>query len=230
MARIVKTAEVRRSEILDAAGRLFIRHGYDATSVQMILDELRLSKGAFYHHFESKEQVMEELAQRFVEEMFGRLAPLADRRELSPLEKLNLTFGTGSRYKRERVEAFRIFADIYCRDANRRLRDRMVAIGIEVVGPLYTRILDEGMRDGTFTIEDPAETARLIFHLGTFLQDGFTEAWKRADHDRPGAVAQYRRRVDAYSQAVERILGLDPHTLMLIDDDTIELFLSQERS
>ena len=44
-------------KILDTAERLFIEMGYDRTSLQEIIDETGLSKGAIYHHFASKEDI-----------------------------------------------------------------------------------------------------------------------------------------------------------------------------
>jgi AcrR family transcriptional regulator len=54
-------AEETRSHILDAAGELFAEHGYDATSVADICAQAGVTKGAFYHHFESKQAVFLEL-------------------------------------------------------------------------------------------------------------------------------------------------------------------------
>ena len=55
--------DLRKKQILDTAETLFAERGYDSTSVQDILDLLQLSKGSFYHHFESKEQVLQILCE-----------------------------------------------------------------------------------------------------------------------------------------------------------------------
>jgi AcrR family transcriptional regulator len=230
MPRIVKAADVRRGEILSAAYQLFVRLGYEATTVNALIDELGISKGAFYHHFSSKEEVLQALARRMAEEMYARLEPLVSGKNLSPVEKLNAMFGMGTQFKREHAPMVHALADIYCREENLRLRARINAESIAVIGPLFARVLDQGSQDGSFAVVDPAETARLIIHLGTFLHDAFGEAWKHAASDLPGAVALFGRRVDAYARALERILGLLPGTVALIDSDTIRLFLERERA
>lgn len=48
-----------RAQVLDIAVRLFNEQGYDATSVSALAAELGLSKAALYHHFASKEQILE---------------------------------------------------------------------------------------------------------------------------------------------------------------------------
>ena len=51
-------------KILDTAERLFIEKGYDRASLQEIIDETGLSKGAIYHHFTSKEDIFYSVCDR----------------------------------------------------------------------------------------------------------------------------------------------------------------------
>ena len=55
--------DLRKKQILETAEALFAERGYEATGVQEILDVLHLSKGSFYHHFESKEQVLQKICE-----------------------------------------------------------------------------------------------------------------------------------------------------------------------
>jgi AcrR family transcriptional regulator len=55
--------EIRKRQILETAESMFAERGYEATSVQDILDVLHLSKGSFYHHFESKEIVLQKICE-----------------------------------------------------------------------------------------------------------------------------------------------------------------------
>ena len=57
----MRKGDARRASIIEAAERLFYLKGYEDTSVQDVLDELHLSKGGFYHHFESKLSLLEEI-------------------------------------------------------------------------------------------------------------------------------------------------------------------------
>jgi AcrR family transcriptional regulator len=58
--------EETRSHILDVAGELFAERGYDATSVAGICARAGVTKGAFYHHFKSKQAVFLELRDRWL--------------------------------------------------------------------------------------------------------------------------------------------------------------------
>ncbi len=64
--------DMRKQAILDAAQALFFEKGYLATSIQDILVALDCSKGSFYHHFESKLQVLTALCQQYAQESFAQ--------------------------------------------------------------------------------------------------------------------------------------------------------------
>jgi AcrR family transcriptional regulator len=51
-------AERTRQQILETAQRLFAEQGYDATSLQMIADEMGLTKAAVYYHFRAKDEIL----------------------------------------------------------------------------------------------------------------------------------------------------------------------------
>ena len=57
--RIVKDAEERKEEILDAAERLFGTKGFDNTSTGDILQEVGIARGTLYYHFKSKEDILD---------------------------------------------------------------------------------------------------------------------------------------------------------------------------
>lgn len=48
-----------RQRLIDVAVELFIRHSYAGTSLQMIADELGFTKAAIYHHFRTREQLLD---------------------------------------------------------------------------------------------------------------------------------------------------------------------------
>ena len=59
--RIVKEAEERKSEILDAAEELFAAKGYEQTSTGDILERVGIARGTLYYHFKSKEDILDAL-------------------------------------------------------------------------------------------------------------------------------------------------------------------------
>ena len=88
-----KHPEETVNRILEAAFRLFMEKGYEHTSIQDIIDNLGgLSKGAIYHHFKSKEDILVAVTDRMTEESNQMLAVIRDRTDLSGKEKLRTIF------------------------------------------------------------------------------------------------------------------------------------------
>ena len=69
--RIVKEATERKNEILDAAAVLFMKKGFDNTSTNDILEAVGIARGTLYHHFKSKEEVMDALIDRQMEKILS---------------------------------------------------------------------------------------------------------------------------------------------------------------
>ena len=79
--------------ILDVAFRLFMEKGYEHTSIQDIINHLGgLSKGAIYHHFKSKEDILIAVTDRMTAESNQMLTVIRDRSDLSGREKLKTIF------------------------------------------------------------------------------------------------------------------------------------------
>lgn len=78
----------RKEEMLDAAVQLFQTNGFHATSVEDITSACGISKGAFYKHFDTKENMILELLQRYYDEMFQEADHFSKDLHRSPLEIL----------------------------------------------------------------------------------------------------------------------------------------------
>ncbi|MBI3795410.1 MAG: TetR/AcrR family transcriptional regulator [Deltaproteobacteria bacterium] len=221
----MKKAEERRTEILDAAQDLFLSRGYDATTVNDLLNAVGLSKGAFYHHFSAKEDVLQALVWRMAEQSLAVLSPIIEREDLGPLEKLKTFFTEGQQFKKEHATTLRPLIEVLFRDENLRLRLRATEQMIELVAPRLGRVLAEGAKTGVFDIDDPIETARLVLNLGTLVHEAFATALKLAASNMPEAVALLGKRVTSYERALERLLGIPKHSLAIVDPELLELFL-----
>jgi TetR/AcrR family transcriptional regulator, cholesterol catabolism regulator len=62
----------RRSELLEIAAGLFAEKGFKNTTVRDIADAAGILSGSLYHHFDSKEAMVDEILSTFQEELFGR--------------------------------------------------------------------------------------------------------------------------------------------------------------
>ena len=88
---MAKTKEERRNEIIETAGKLFEEKGYEQTQVQDIVNEIGVAKGLFYYYFKSKDEVMEELADRYADAIIDAVNNLIDK-DITTFDKINRIF------------------------------------------------------------------------------------------------------------------------------------------
>ena len=86
--RIVKEAEERKNEILDAAEELFVTKGYDKTSTGDILDKVGIARGTLYYHFKSKEDILNAMIERINDTLIGRAKKIASDTSVPVIERV----------------------------------------------------------------------------------------------------------------------------------------------
>jgi AcrR family transcriptional regulator len=138
----------RRTELLELAAKLFAERGFRATTVRDIADAAGILSGSLYHHFDSKESMVDEILTGFQEELFGRYEEIVAR-GLGPRETLEAvvvaSFESIDRHHAEvaiyqneakYLSQFERFG--YLRERNNQLRK------------LWKGILEDGVRAGAF--------------------------------------------------------------------------------
>ncbi len=146
--------------ILDVAYRLFMKKGYEYTSIQDIIDNLGgLSKGAIYHHFKSKEDILIAVIERMTAQSNQLLANVCDRSDLNGKEKLKTIFKASiSRPVQEEI-----FATAPNFHNNSKLLVGLLQDTMEEATPNYILpIIEEGIKDGSIQTNYPKQLAELI--------------------------------------------------------------------
>ncbi len=146
--------------ILDVAYRLFMKKGYEYTSIQDIIDNLGgLSKGAIYHHFKSKEDILIAVIQRMTAQSNQLLANVRDCSNLNGKEKLKTIFKKSiSRPVQEEI-----FATAPNFHNNSKLLVGLLQDTMEEAIPNYILpIIEEGIKDGSIQTNYPKQLAELI--------------------------------------------------------------------
>lgn len=146
--------------ILDVAFRLFMEQGYEHTSIQDIIDHLGgLSKGAIYHHFKSKEDILIAVTDRMTAESNQMLASIRDRMDLCGKDKLKMIFKESIR-RPVQNDIFTVAPDFH---NNPKLLFGLLHETIEEVAPEYILpIIRQGISDGSIQTDYPEQLAELI--------------------------------------------------------------------
>lgn len=200
-----KYPEETVQKILDTAERLFIEKGYDRTSLQNIIEETGLSKGAIYHHFTSKEDIFYYVCDRIGRKNAEVLSAVRDDGTLSGLEKLKAIFKVSLQPERQ-AKMFCMMP--YLLDNDKFLATEMRSIFREVVPNFVEPIIRQGIADGSIRTDHPKELAEAMLILSDIWINPIV---------RPTAPEEIRARCAVYNRLFTAfgVAGL-------IDRETVE--------
>ena len=228
MARIVKEEEYagKRNAILDVAQRLIYTKGYEQMTIQDMLDDLQISKGAFYHYFDSKQAVLEALVERIGEEVLQFLLPIVRDPGLPALDKFRRYLATLNRWKIGQKAFFLALLRVWYADDNAIVRQKLRATAMREVAPLFAEIIRQGNQEGVMTATYPDQVGEVIASLAQDVGETIGALLLSFDAERDD-MQRVERTVAVYTDAIERVLGVPPGALSLVDDQTLkEWFVS----
>lgn len=202
-----KYPEVTVERILDVSQRLFLEKGYENTTIQDIVDELGgLTKGAVYHHFKSKEEIMDAVGDRmfFAQNPFEAVKGRTDLNGLEKLREVIRLNQSDSARTRMTVQSIPL-------SRSPRVLLEMVEANRRVLTPYFLALIEEGNRDGSLHTDYPREIAELLPLL--------TSLWLLPSVF-PATPAQMRRKFDFLGEMLEK-MGIplfDDSIRSLVDD------------
>lgn len=157
--------EITEQRILEAARDLFMEKGYEKTSIQNIVDRLGdLSKGAIYHHFKSKEAILDRLNSADWDYSQGERDRIMARTDLTGLEKMRamLTISINNEEHQKLNEVALPFLD------NPTTLASNLNFWATELPKHWLPIIEEGIQDGSIPTEYPQEAAELISLLANY--------------------------------------------------------------
>lgn len=197
--RIVKEAEERKNEILDVAGKLFGKKGYDATSTNDILKEIGIARGTLYYHFKSKEDILDAMIERITNNLVANASEIAGKKDVPVLQRLtqmmlvlNVNNDLGHEIKEQIHEPQNALM-------HQKMQERLLA-GIT---PIATNLIEEGSAQGISQTDYPAEVAEMALLYSNIVFD-----------DLAGYSGEERlRKITAFIYNLERLLGMERDSL-----------------
>ncbi len=191
--RIVKTAGERKEEILDVAEQLFAEKGFDNASTNDIINKIGIARGTLYHHFSSKEEILDAIVERMISRSIaGARAiikdtsiPLLDRLSGAFLS-LNINTGAG-------VEVLEQIHKPQNALLHQKTQERLLG---EVV-PMIAELIEEGNKNGIFNARYPLEAAEMVIVYSNMAFDELAEL----------TPEQMQKKIMAFIYHTEKILG-----------------------
>lgn len=160
--------DLRKQAILDTAETLFFEKGYIKATIQDFLDALDCSKGSFYHHFESKLQVLTELCRQKAQKSFE--AYQAETFE-SAMDQLNALIYRAMPFREEEEQTVALLLPLEGMPDGRMVMDAILDAQKELYFPEMRRLLEALRAEGQVYYTQPM--------LPEILWDAYTAVYKR---------------------------------------------------
>jgi len=165
MAQRKDKSQAMREKILNTATQLFIQKGSEKTSMQDIAQTAGISKGAIYHHFKSKDEIVlavirsrQELMEEEMKQWLKATENLTGREQLQTILKSNLESQT--------ARATDGIVGEYEKDAGFILT--MMRDNLRIGAPVVSDIIKKGMADGSLRTQYPDQAAEVFLLLVNF--------------------------------------------------------------
>ncbi len=197
MKRTVKKPFDRKHEILDAAQKLFLKKGFQETSVSQIVRQVGVAQGTFYYYYKTKDEIMDAIIDRYIDKIIEAVLPYKNDDRLTPAEKI-----TGMAMAELEVN-FKYIGDLHSIksvDIHARILSGMV----RKLVPIYAGATMETGQNGSPIKKYSLEITEMIIVASHFLLDIGLFQWTREE---------FERRVSAGASIMELIMGLDKGAL-----------------
>jgi len=218
--------DLRKKQILEVAESLFAEKGYEATSVQDILDKLQLSKGSFYHHFESKAMVLQLIcenrahvtAQKISEESF-----------CSGLEKMNCLISHMMPFHGEGLAFLKMILPVFTLQEGKSIRAGYQDALKNCLMPMMIDAFQEMIHEGSgysFFVE---ETAGIILDLVNDLWAKIGQEMIMSEKTIRQSVppSQLLSMVEPYRTAIENLLSAPYGSILIISLEELTSVISE---
>jgi AcrR family transcriptional regulator len=202
----VRNFDKTRNLLIEAANQLFATQGYDRTSVEAIIQQAGVSKGAFYHHFSSKEEILDAVTERMTAEAMDVIRPAAADTSGGAIARLNRFFAASRTWSVAHFELLKEVLAVLYRDENTTMRRKIEAHTAALSVPLLADIVRQGMEEGVFDPPDAEVTARMMLQLAWVMREANVRTLLESGTSSQTLIA-LQKRADITLEMMERMLG-----------------------
>ena len=193
--RVVKEAAERRKEILDVSERLFCMNGYDNTSTNDILAEIGIARGTLYYHFKSKEDILDGMIDRIIEDIERKVAHIATNESIPLLNRFTMAVLSA----KVDTEVGDMILEQVHKPQNALMHQKMQQRLLGAISPYFVKIVKDGIKAGIMRTDYPEEVVEMSL---LYANETFDDTIEYSQEEKMSKVM-------AFIGNVELMLGME---------------------
>ncbi len=160
-----------REAVLSAALQNFYKYGYHGTSMRNIATDADMTVASIYHHFESKQEILQEIMVRILSDLMSQTRTALMAADDSPRNQLEaLVFAWIVFHANRQTEAFVGSTEVRSLDPEGR---RLVVALRDEQERMFREVIDRGAREGQFETAFPKEATRAVINMGSSVSSWY---------------------------------------------------------
>ena len=199
MGRVVKSPDIRRTELVEAAEQLFIEKGFDEASVSDIVKKVNVAQGTFYYYFKSKDDILDEIVDRLMDDIIDILNIVINDEELNAVQKIFRLFSLSMEH-RQKFNGKERLVDVVHDEKHEMMHLRLAKKNTPLFEDFFEKIIRQGVDEGIFDTAYPAEASIALVALMNAIGHKDKTGPKLTDAEK---ITLFK----AYLDLMERILG-----------------------
>ena len=213
----MKKGDMKKQEIIRTAEIRFCRDGYEKTSIQDIIDDLHTSKGSFYHHFVSKEALLEEICRNRVQNTKEEVM-LCLKKSIDAKEKMNVLINGMIPFSGERINFLLMLIPVFSGPEGEIIRNCYANEIDNCYHETVAETLKEGTINGLYACYDSDFFADiLIMIINRFWFEICNRILENEENRKRTDPSDLMMLTEYYRKAAERLLCAPYGSISLMD-------------
>lgn len=155
----------KRKEIINAAIGMIMKVGYKKFSLNQLLKTLEMSKGAFFHYFKSKEELLDSVITYASQGIIEKIRLIGKDQDLTPTEKIRSLYNSSSMQTFNYGDEGKVFAQkVYSKD-NQIFIDLLADAAVNECSAFFEKVIKEGNATGEFRVKQVKGTVTQMMNL-----------------------------------------------------------------
>ena len=202
-----------RDKIIKAALEVFGEYGYEKATIAQIVEKSNSSKGGFYHHFDGKKEILDEINNMYFKEVSDGIDKILAEHKDDTIYCLNNVFTAVNDFKRSMLENWKELSNMYAHADSESIRTNNWIRFIDLAAGIFERLIKKGMTEGLFSPMSPKGLAGMwsyeVTSLYGLINRVIAEGGKKESYEDFLIQAQF------VEDTINHALGLEEHLIII---------------